>query len=90
MREWGVVNRVLPGDQLHEKAQRYAARLAAGPTLAHAATKRVLRAYLDGGVEAADAVLPEVGARVIVSDDLQAGVDSLLAKGPGNAVFANR
>ena len=42
--EWGVVNRVVPGDALLEKSCRFAARLAAGPTIAHAATKAVVRA----------------------------------------------
>src|SRR5215217_5259500 len=44
LHDWGVVNRVLPADELLEKARRFAARLAAGPTQAHAATKRIVRA----------------------------------------------
>ena len=40
MLEWGVVNRVVAADDLHEKARAFAGQLAAGPTLAHAATKR--------------------------------------------------
>ena len=55
MLEWGVVNRVLAPDELLEKGMSFARRLAAGPTLAHGATKRLVRAYLDGGVAAADA-----------------------------------
>ena len=31
LHEWGVVNRVLPGDELLDKARRFAARLASGP-----------------------------------------------------------
>ena len=38
MLEWGVLNRVVPGGELLEKAQSFARQLAAGPTLAHAAT----------------------------------------------------
>ena len=48
MLEWGVVNRVLPGDELVDKARAFTERLAAGPTLAHAATKRMIRLAVDG------------------------------------------
>ena len=52
---WGVVNRVLPAGALLEKARRFAAELAAGPTVAHAATKTVVRAQADHGTRGADA-----------------------------------
>ena len=54
LERWGVVNRVVADDELLEKGMRFAHRLAAGPTIAHAATKRIVRAYLDGGVDEAD------------------------------------
>jgi enoyl-CoA hydratase len=88
MLEWGVVNRVVAAGDLREKAHSFAQRLAAGPTLAHAATKRMIRLTLDDGVEAADAALPEVGAKVMASQDLQNGARTLLEKGPGHATFA--
>jgi enoyl-CoA hydratase/carnithine racemase len=90
MLDWGVVNRVLPGAELLDKARAFAGRLAAGPTLAHAATKRMIRLAVDSGVEAADAALPEAGARVMASEDLQNGARTLLEQGPGHAVFRGR
>jgi enoyl-CoA hydratase len=90
MREWGVVNRVLPAGELHEKARAFAERLAEGPTLGHAATKTMIRLAVDEGVEAADAALPDVGARVMASQDLQNGARTLLEKGPGYATFEGR
>jgi enoyl-CoA hydratase/carnithine racemase len=90
MLEWGVVNRVLPAADLHEKARAFAQRLAAGPTLAHAATKQMIRLALDEGVEAADAALPAAGGLVMASQDLQSGARTLLEKGPGNATFEGR
>lgn len=90
MRDWGVVNRVVAADALHEKALSFAQRLAAGPTVAHAATKRMIRLAVDEGVEAADAALPKIGARVMASEDLQNGARTLLEKGPGNASFEGR
>jgi enoyl-CoA hydratase/carnithine racemase len=49
-----VVNRVLAGEELLEKSRHFAARLAAGPTIAHAATKAVVRAQSDHGTRGAD------------------------------------
>jgi enoyl-CoA hydratase/carnithine racemase len=90
MLEWGVVNRVVPPAELHDKARVFAQRLAAGPTLAHAATKHMIELTVDKGVEAADAALPEAGARVMASEDLQHGARTLLEKGPGHATFEAR
>jgi enoyl-CoA hydratase/carnithine racemase len=84
---WNVVNRVLPDDQLLEKGMRFAQRLAAGPTMAHAATKRIVRAYLQGGVEEADRVTPEVAGALFETEDLQRAVKSFLTEGPGKATF---
>ncbi|HZA89906.1 MAG TPA: enoyl-CoA hydratase/isomerase family protein, partial [Solirubrobacterales bacterium] len=50
LERWNVVNRVLPDDELLEKGTRFAHRLAEGPTKAHGATKRIVRAFLEGGV----------------------------------------
>jgi enoyl-CoA hydratase/carnithine racemase len=90
MLAWGVVNRVLPAADLMDKTRSLAGRLAAGPTLAHSATKRMIRLAVDEGVEAADEVLPESGAKVMASEDLQNGARALLEKGPGNATFEGR
>lgn len=40
--EWGLVSRVVPDDKLEEEALALAVQLAAGPTLAYGAAKRVL------------------------------------------------
>jgi enoyl-CoA hydratase/carnithine racemase len=90
MLEWGVVNRVVESGDLEAKARAFAERLAEGPTLAHAATKRMVQLAVDEGVEAADAALPEAGARVMASDDLQRGARTLMEKGPGQATFEGR
>ena len=58
MLEWGVVNRVVASGDLEAKARAFAERLAEGPTLAHAANKRMVQLAVDEGVEAADAALP--------------------------------
>jgi enoyl-CoA hydratase/carnithine racemase len=86
--DWGVVNRVVPDAELEEKAMRFAHRLAAGPTRAHAATKRIVRAFLDGGVRGADDSMNDVAAEVVETEDFKQGVRSFLEHGPGQATFA--
>ena len=47
LERWGVINRVVGDDELLEKGMRFAHRLADGPTKAHGATKRLVRARDD-------------------------------------------
>jgi len=90
LERWNVVNRVLPDEELAEKSLRFAHRLAAGPTQAHALTKRLVRAQTDHGIAAADAATTDVAARVVETEDFQNGVRSFLEQGPGNATFEGR
>ena len=90
LERWNVVNRVLPDDQLLPEATRFARKLANGPTLAHAATKNVVRAYLDGGVRDADRRTPQIVGPLFETEDLQAAVKSFLSEGPGKATFQGR
>ncbi len=55
LERWNVINRVLPDGELRDKTLEFAHRLAAGPTRANAATKQMVRAYLEHGVRGADA-----------------------------------
>jgi enoyl-CoA hydratase/carnithine racemase len=90
LERWNVVNRVVPDDQLLEKGMRFAHRLASGPTKAHAVTKRVVRSYLQGGVDRADTETPELVGSLFATEDLKGAVKSFLAEGPGNATFEGR
>ncbi len=90
LERWNVVNRVLPDDGFDEAARRYARRLADGPTLAHAATKRIVRAQLAGGVASADADTPSIAGALFETDDLRGAVASFLADGPGKASYEGR
>jgi enoyl-CoA hydratase len=87
---WNVVNRVLPAEGFDDAARAFAARLAAGPTKAHAATKRLIRAQLEGGARAADAVVAEVSGPLFGTEDLRGAVRSFLAEGPGKATYQGR
>ncbi len=90
LEDWGVVNRVVEDGTVHEKGMRFAERLASGPTLAHAATKRIVRGYLEGGVDRADELTPAQFAGLFATEDLRGAVASFISEGPGKASFEGR
>jgi enoyl-CoA hydratase/carnithine racemase len=90
LERWNVVNRVVPDDQLLEKGMRFAHKLADGPTVAHGATKKIIRGFRAGGVNQADEVTPGVFADLFASEDLKNAVASFLEEGPGKATFEGR
>lgn len=90
LKAWGVVNRVLPDDGFAAAAELFARKLADGPTRAHAATKAIVRAQLEGGARAADAIVPELAGGLFATEDLQAAVQSFLTAGPGRATYQGR
>jgi enoyl-CoA hydratase/carnithine racemase len=90
LERWNVVNRVLPDEGFDAAAREFAAELAAGPTLAHAATKRVIRDFIEGGVELANERVGSVAGELFATEDLQNAVKSFLAEGPGQATFHGR
>lgn len=87
LERWGVVNRVVGDDEVGERALELGHRLAGGPTVANAATKRIVRAQVEHGTHGADTATADIGAPLFETDDLQRAVDTFLAKGPGNASF---
>jgi enoyl-CoA hydratase/carnithine racemase len=87
---WGLVGRVVPEERLAADGRTFGAQLAKGPTLAHRATKRILHTWRSGGVAEADEITRAEGPAVILSQDLQRGVEALKRSGPGHATFAGR
>jgi enoyl-CoA hydratase/carnithine racemase len=90
LERWNVVNRVLPDEGFAEAARAYAHRVAAGPTVAHAATKQLVAAAVRQGARAADALVPEVSGALFATEDLRGAVASFLTDGPGKATYAGR
>jgi enoyl-CoA hydratase len=84
---WGVVNRVVAAGDLLAKARKFAAELAAGPTIAHAATKAVVRAQADHGTHGADERTAELTSHLFETGDCRNAVQSFLREGPGKATF---
>jgi len=90
LQTWGVVNRVLPVEGFAEAARDFTRRIAAGPTVAHAATKTLVATAAREGVRAADAVVPAVSGALFGTADLRGAVASFLTDGPGKATHQGR
>jgi enoyl-CoA hydratase len=90
LKDWGVINHVWPADEFEERARKLAVRVANGPTLAHAATKQLVKAQKEGGARAADALVPDVAGALFETEDLKGAVESFLTEGPGKATYAGR
>lgn len=91
LERWNVVNRVLPDEGFEEAAHELALTLASGPTLAHTATKRIVRAALEGGgARGADERVPQLAGELFASEDLKGAVQSFLKDGPGNYAYEGR
>jgi enoyl-CoA hydratase/carnithine racemase len=90
LERWNVVNTVLPDEGFDTAVRALARELADGPTLAHAATKQVVRDFLDGGMELANERVSRVAGELFATEDLQGAVRSFLDEGPGRAKFLGR
>lgn len=91
MERWGVVNAIYPADEFEAKARSLAEQLAAGPTVAHAMTKHILKRFREGGMPAADAAVRTEAADLFATADLQNAVKTFLEHGgPGHATFEGR
>ncbi|MBJ7328409.1 MAG: enoyl-CoA hydratase/isomerase family protein [Solirubrobacteraceae bacterium] len=79
-KEWGLVNEILPDDQLQARADEIAAKLAAGPPVAQAAIKKMLGATFGEELEAAfeaEAIAQGVQAE---GDEMVEGIMAFLQK----------
>lgn len=91
LERWGVVNEIYPEDEFEQRSRALAEELAAGPTVAHAMTKHVLRRFRAGGVPAADEVIRTEAADLFATEDLKNAVKTFLEHGgPGHATFEGR
>lgn len=81
---WGLVNRIVPAEELDSTARQWATRLAQGPTIALGLSKRLLNRSLESDLDTA--LEEEAFAQSIVaqSEDMQEGVRSFLERRPPN------
>jgi enoyl-CoA hydratase len=78
---WGVVDRVLPADELHDSAEAFVRTLANGPTLAFGVVKQLAHAFLRDGVPGADALLLDAAVSLFDTEDARRGIETFLTTG---------
>ena len=90
LERWNIINRVVPDEQLDDATMVLAQELAHGPTIAHAATKKLIQVALDEGVTAADDAMNELERPIFASSDFANAAQSFITEGPGMATFEGR
>jgi len=85
--EIGLVDAVVPADQVYSTALAMAAKFAKGPALALAAAKAAIDEGLDGSLDAGLRLESHVFASLFATEDRTIGMASFLENGPGKAVF---
>jgi enoyl-CoA hydratase/carnithine racemase len=90
LERWNVINRVVGDEQLPEAAASLARELAGGPSVAHAATKSLVKVAVDAGVHAADEAMSQLQRPIFRSEDFRHGVATFNDGGPGMATFQGR
>jgi enoyl-CoA hydratase len=89
-RALGIVDRVVPADELEDAALDWAASFASGAVVAMGVAKRVVDHGLDGSLAAGLDLEAEAFADIFETEDAAAGVRSFLEHGPGKATFVGR
>jgi len=79
---WGLVNRVVPADQLDAATQELAAKLAAKPPATVAAGKRGFYQQMDLNLEQAYALAGKVISSSFAHEEGRAGMDAFIDKRP--------
>ncbi len=78
--EWGVVNQVVPDEQLMDEARQLATRLAKGPTQAFGQVKALLNTTFDNSLETQMELEARAIADMVGTADGQEGLDAFFNK----------
>jgi enoyl-CoA hydratase/carnithine racemase len=84
---WGIINLVVPEDDLAEVSLNWARQLASGPTKVLAGIKMQANLAARFGVAAVDAKQIEINEQIWEARDRVRGADAFFKTGPATAVF---
>ncbi|MFI0242394.1 enoyl-CoA hydratase/isomerase family protein [Streptomyces sp. NPDC016845] len=84
----GLVDRVVPADEVFSAAHEWAAALAKGPAIALRAAKESIDAGLETDLETGLAIERTWFAGLFATEDRATGMRSFVEEGPGKAKFA--
>lgn len=88
--EIGLVDEVVPADEVYTRAVEWAGRFRGGPALALAAAKKAIDNGLDTDLRTGLDIESEAFAGVFASEDARTGMASFVENGPGKATFTGR
>lgn len=83
----GLVDRVVPTEEVYEQAHAWAAKLAQGPALALRAAKESVDAGLETDLETGLTIERNWFAGLFATEDRERGMRSFVEEGPGKAKF---
>ena len=86
----GLVDVVVPQDQVYAKALEIAARYARGPTVALRAAKIAINRGLQTDLQNGMLIERELFVNLFATEDQKSGMRSFIEKGPGKAEFTGR
>ena len=84
---WGIINLVVPEDELDAACLTWAKQLAAGPTKILHGIKLLANVAARDGTAAADGRQVEINEMIWAAKDRTRGMEAFYAKGPGTAVY---
>jgi enoyl-CoA hydratase/carnithine racemase len=87
LERWGIINLVVPENELPTASMSWARQLAAGPTVALRGIKTLANLSARHGISGADAQQVDTNNQMWASKDQKRGLTAFLATGPGSAVF---
>lgn len=84
---WGIINLVVPEEELGAVSLNWARQLAAGPTRILGGIKTLANESAHAGVAAADRRQVEINEMIWATEDRKRGIEAFLKTGPGTAVY---
>ncbi|GGO48508.1 enoyl-CoA hydratase [Streptomyces daqingensis] len=85
--QMGLVDRVVPDEEVYDRAKEWASRLAAGPAIALRAAKESVDVGLETDIDTGLAVERNWFAGLFATEDRATGMRSFVEEGPGKAKF---
>ena len=86
----GLIDRLVPAEELDDATLAWAAELAAGPLAVQALAKRAIDEGLEGTLDAGLRLEQTYFVEAFRTEDAVIGVESFKANGPGHATFTGR
>ncbi|HET8640748.1 MAG TPA: enoyl-CoA hydratase-related protein [Pseudonocardiaceae bacterium] len=86
----GMVDEVVPADEVYPTARRWAEQFAEGPVRALAAAKAAIDGGLDGDLGSGLRLESHLFAALFATEDAKIGMASFVENGPGKAKFVGR